>query len=52
MTTLFILLCFTVVGMNLFSIPNEDDNISKALWIINSLILIYIAFTKVISAFF
>ena len=51
MTTLFVLLCFMIVGMNLFSIPNEDDNISKALWIVNSLILIYIAFTKMIPAF-
>ena len=52
MTILFVLLCFVIVGMNLFSIPNENDNISKALWIINSLILIYIAFTKMIPAFF
>jgi len=51
MTTLFVLLCFAVIGMNLFSIPNEVDNISKALWIINSLILMYIAFTKMIPAF-
>lgn len=51
MTTLFVLLCFMIIGMNLFSIPNEDDNISKALWITNSLILIYVAFTKMIPAF-
>lgn len=51
MTTLFVLLCFMVVGMNLFSIPNENDNISKALQIVNSLILIYVAFTKMIPAF-
>ncbi len=51
MTTLFILLCFMIVSMNLFSIPNENDNISKALWIINSLILLYIAFTKMIPVF-
>lgn len=51
MHTLFILLCLAIAGMDLFSVPESEDNVSKSLWIINALILMYIAFKTMAPAF-